>query len=226
LILRPARRAADQAKAIAPRRTEMPNPDRNVYVSVIPVLTWASNETDYTVAYTYSQTGSDCYLPPVVNPGTGELNIRNIPAANGFGNTLVLHLFLDTSKIKDPKGAPLTGTSRWAEVFEGPNPGGNGAIWICATPPPNQPKNITPIPAPPSTSGGLRFDNQYLLLPILPDRVRRSQNFNFSFCMGWQLGLSPTVNRYQIIDPQVKGTGTGTSPIDGMELYEGDVDLD
>lgn len=204
----------------------MPNPDRNVSVSVIPTLTWASNENDYTVAYTYQQTGSDCHLPPVVNPGTGEINIRNVPTANGFGNTLVVHLLLDTSNIKGPNDAPLPGVSRWAEVFEGPYPGGNGAIWICATPPPNQPKNSTPIAVPPSTNGGTRFDNQYLLLAIAPDRVRRNQNFNFSFCMGWQLGLSATVSQYQIIDPTVKGTGTGTSPTDGIELYEGDVDPD
>jgi hypothetical protein len=190
----------------------MPNPDRNVYVSVIPTLTWAPNENDYVVTYEYQQTGSDCHMPPVVTPGTGELNIRGVPASNGFSTNLVVHLLLDTSRLKDPRGHSLPGTSRWAQVFEGKYPGASGAIWICATPANGQQKDPTPITPPQSTNGGARFSDQYLLLGIISDRVRQGQNFSFSFCMGWMLGLSSTVSQYQTIDPQVKGTGTGTSP--------------
>jgi hypothetical protein len=201
--------------------------DRSVAISAKPTLIWIdANNIDASIAYT--ETGSTPNMPAIVNPGTGEINLRNMPVANGFGSRVIITLTIDTTNLKNQNGTMMPpGSGRWGLNSEGyyqnpPTvPPTSGAIWFCANPAAGTAKDATPIQLPYASCA--RISDTQVAITLDTHGVRNGTNFKFQFCLG--LVLPGQSNYYITIDPTIKGTGTGTSPLDGVELYEGD-DLD
>jgi hypothetical protein len=86
-------------------RKSMPA-DRSVAISAKPTLIWIdANNIDASIAYT--ETGSTPNMPAIVNPGTGEINLRNMPVANGFGSRVIITLTIDTTNLKNQNGTMM-----------------------------------------------------------------------------------------------------------------------
>jgi hypothetical protein len=198
----------------------MPNPvDRSINLIVTPTLVWQNaNNVGATIAY--SQGATTPQMPPIVNPGTGELNLRSLPANANYTNRVLITITLDQSQLKDINGNPLPGGGRWAYDNEGTAPS-LGGCFFCAVYQLGGPVNTTPIQVPNMTAG--RTDTtpgSTVFIYYNPDMTRRGQAITLQFCLG--LVLPNYSNYYITIDPQVKGTGTGTSPMDDEEDLETD----
>ncbi len=197
--------------------------DRSYNLIVTPTLVWQDvNNVGATIAY--SQGVSAPQMPPIVNPGTGDVNLRGLPANSNFTNKVLITITLDQSQLKDINGNTLPGGGRWAYDNEGTAPS-LGGCFFCATYQLGAPVNTAPIQIPNMRAG--RTDTtpgSTVFIYYNPDNTRRGTAITLQFCLG--LVLPNYGNYYITIDPAVKGTGTGTSPMDGIELYDGDVGPD
>jgi hypothetical protein len=197
----------------------MPNSpvDRSYNLIVTPTLVWQdANNVGASIAY--SQGTSTPQMPPIVNPGTGEINLRNLPANANYTNNVLITITLDQSQLRDINGNTLPGGGRWAYDNEGTAPS-KGGCFFCAVYQLGAPANTAPIQIPNMRAG--RTDTtpgSTVYIYYNPGQVRQGQPITLQFCLG--LVLPNFGNYYITIDPQVKGTGTGTSPLDDVE--EGD----
>ena len=97
--------------------------DRKLTITVTPTLHWNSTDPlDITASIAFA--ASDCKPADTatVDSATGKIDISHMPRDTGYNENIDIKLSLDTSKMKDANGNPLTGkaTPRWAKDDEGP----------------------------------------------------------------------------------------------------------
>lgn len=191
--------------------------DRTLNLIVTPTLVW-QNAGNVGARVAYSQGTSNTPMPPIVNPGTGDINLVGLPATPNFTNKMLITITLDQSQLKDINGNTLPGGGRWAYDDEGTAPS-RGGCFFCATYQVGAPTDWTPIQIPSMTAG--RTDTtpgSTVFIYYNPDNTRRGTAITLQFCLG--LVLPNFGNYYITIDPTVKGTGTGTSPMDEEEDFK------
>lgn len=171
--------------------------DRLLTITATPTLNWNASGQLTGVTMSYSQYTSTPNMPNMVNPRTGDINLRNMPANNNFTDNVDITINLDDSTAVGPNGAHVA--VRFAYPTES-NGDGTGPIWFCATPQPGQPKNPAQIPNPPGMSTGENTSSQVYLNDDQPDG-----GSSYSFCLAL---VVPSVSGTPItIDPIVSGKG-------------------
>lgn len=177
--------------------------DRTLSITCTPTLIWNSSSPPYNIGATivYAQTGSNPNMPNVVDRQTGDINLRNMPNNANFTDNIDIYLTLDTSQLKTPNGAPVTG--RWAMAGEGSQPG-MGAAWFINIPQPGGPINYTPIAVP----TGMTIDRQSDTLVVIDDNTPDGSP-TYAFCTAIVL---PDYGNYFIsFEPLISTKGKGSN---------------
>jgi hypothetical protein len=184
-----------------------PSPiDRSFAVTVTPTLIW-NGPNNIMASLVYTQTGSNPHMPPVVNPGTGAINLVSMPNNNNFTNKMLITFTLDTSNLRDQNGNLLPpGSGRWAYDNEY-----TGGCWFCAVYQLGGPVSTAPITVPNMRAGRTdQTPGSTVYVYYDPTNTPRGTPIALQYCLG--LVLPPFNNYYITIDPTISGTGTKTQP--------------
>ena len=175
--------------------------DRTLSISCRPTLTWNSWTVPYNITGTmvYTQTGSNPQMGQIVDPSSGDINLRNMPNNSNYNDNVDIYMTLDTSGLVDHDGNPISG--RWALSGEGTMPG-MGAAWFINPPPVGGPIDYTPIPNP----TGMSIDRQSDALVVIDDDTGLGTP-TYAFCTG--LVLPGFDNYFMAFEPLISGKGKG-----------------
>jgi hypothetical protein len=177
--------------------------DRTIIMTCTPVLTYPS-PGNYSATLTWTQTGGD---PNSMNgrvDANGNIRLTNMPNNANYNDNVDITINLDTSRLVDENGNPVTGRFATSTEYSGTGPV-TGYAWFCGIDANGNYNLDAPITID-GMSATRESDTQVLINDDTADNGP-----SYAFCLGLVLTSLSNSPYYITLDPTITTKSTRTT---------------